>query len=69
MKKSLFDKNYRYKKETNNLVDKVSKVLEPIFNEYIDKGFSPREIEYIISETSHDLCLTKILDIKLNTKT
>lgn len=50
MNKTLFNENETLKKEEYQILDKINKALKPIFDEYLEKGFSTREIGKIIIE-------------------
>jgi hypothetical protein len=47
MPKSLFDSD-KYTEESRVLDQKASDLLEPLFKEYIEKGYSIREISHVI---------------------
>jgi hypothetical protein len=48
MAKSLFTEYEKYTNDANNLDDDVQEALQPILDKYLDKGYTVREIEYIM---------------------
>lgn len=55
-----------YSEEGLELSNKVGKILEPIFTQYQNKGFSIRDIEYIIANEVHMLGAEAILQRNFN---
>lgn len=53
--KSLFDNNFRYTNTAANLDAEANSVIKPIFDRYVDIGYSPREISCILSNMVNDL--------------
>jgi hypothetical protein len=45
---SLFDKDYRYTDEASSFEGEVYRALRPIFDRWLAKGKSPRELSHII---------------------
>jgi hypothetical protein len=49
MDNSIFDEKFRYKKPDGcTLARRADAILEPLFKEYIDMGYSPREISHLL---------------------
>ncbi len=59
----LYDKNYRYTSDANLLDETVREVLEKTFNEYLETGYSPREISQIMQAAIGTLELVTVLGI------
>ena len=49
MKKSLFDENNRYTPNAIAIDGEANAVLTPIFQKYLNMGYSPQEIAHIMS--------------------
>lgn len=47
---SFFNENETLKKEEYEIIGKINNALKPIFDEYLEKGYSTREIGKIIIE-------------------
>jgi len=62
---SLFDKDFRYTQEATNFENEVYAALRPIFDRYMALGYSPRELEYLITGAGTHLSLAAILDARL----
>ena len=60
----LYDENYRYTSDANLLDETVREVLEKTFNEYLETGYSPREISQIMQAAVETLELVTILGIQ-----
>jgi hypothetical protein len=61
MTKSLYDSNHRYTPEGSSLDMATTRAVETIFNDYVKKGFSPREISHVMEAVVRDLELEAIL--------
>lgn len=47
--KSLFDCEYnRYTEEAVKFGAEINSVVQPVFKKYVDIGYNPRELEYIM---------------------
>ena len=55
---------YRWNNDAGALADNVASALNDLFTKEIAKGYSPREIEYIIQTEVNIMALTSILDLK-----
>lgn len=62
--KQMFNRKYRYSEDATTLAKQVSDAIYPIFKQYLEKGYSPRDIDIVISNEVNDICLESILDIK-----
>jgi hypothetical protein len=58
---SLFDNRSRYTKDAEALMVRANTTLMPLFEEYVEKGFSPTDISHIIKSTVTDIELETIL--------
>ena len=59
--KTLYDQNCRFTDDAQELSDRAFKALEPIFNEFIFKGYSPREIFGLVVGEALDVQLLAVL--------
>lgn len=59
---SLYDQNWRYTDDGQQLDHKVNDVLRPIFDDFILKGYSPREIAHLLNGVVIQLELENVLD-------
>jgi len=64
--KHLFNDDDRYTDEALSLDAEIQHVMTPIIKKYFDKGYSVRDIEYILHGTVTCVCLDKIMDENLN---
>ena len=62
--KSLFRNDYRYTDDAIMLDVELNDVIKPIMEEYINNGFSPREVEYVAQSTVTLIALMFILEYK-----
>lgn len=67
MSTSLFDHNWRYTPAASEFSNKIEAMIRPIVAEYIQLGYSPRELAYLIDGVSADLTLSEIF-LKEQTK-
>lgn len=58
---SLFDGNHRYTSDAQDLDSEAGRLLGPLFNAYLARGYSPREIFLILIHTCRDLELEALL--------
>lgn len=58
MGESLFDRNHQYLLDARILDSKTINLTERLFEEYIEMGYSPREIEYIMTTAIKDISLS-----------
>lgn len=65
MRKSLYDKNFRYTQAASDLDINVGKVLKPYFEHYFQEGYSPREIASILHATINDFELMMVLGFSM----
>ena len=61
MGKSLYDGDHRYTREAKALGDKTYDALRHIFEEYVEAGYSPREVSHIIQAEVNDLEYSRVL--------
>ena len=61
MSKSLFKKDHFYTKEAQKLDSETLHATKDLFEKYVEKGYSPREIEYIMNKTIFDISLEHLL--------
>lgn len=68
--KSLFDENFKYTQEASNLEAEFYKAgVSSLFSKYVELGYSPREIFYILSQCLNDMSLNELLGMpNLNSK-
>lgn len=59
--KSLFDENHYYTDAACELENAVITKLRGIFDDYVEAGYSPREIEYIINRAASILEMEAVL--------
>jgi hypothetical protein len=63
----LFDENFKYTEEALDIDTKVSRFLDSLYKEVIDKGGSPRELSAIIGTANLgsmcDACLTHGMEV------
>lgn len=65
--KSLFDENFKYTKEASNLEAEFYKAgVDTLFSKYVELGYSPREIFYILSQSLNDMSLNELLGFPSN---
>lgn len=57
MEKHLFDEDYRYTIDAQELDKETIQKVEDLFDEYVKYGYSPREIEYIMYSAIKDISL------------
>lgn len=53
---NLFNEQYEGTSEAYTLAQRVGKLLAPIYKEYIELGYSPREVQHVINGESY-LCM------------
>ena len=61
MKTRLFDENDRWTQKAMDLDTEIRAVIAPIILKFIDEGYSPRDIEYVASQTAHDIVILEML--------
>lgn len=59
---SLFGEKEGYTDEAEELDRKVTAAIAPIFEEFVDKGYKIREIEYIMQKAVLNISLESLLD-------
>jgi hypothetical protein len=59
--KTLYNQNCRLTDDAQELSDRAFQALEPIFNEFISKGYSPREIFGLVVGRAMDVQLLAVL--------
>ena len=64
--KSLFDKNAEWNEAARYLDQEAHDFLKNIFKEYMDQGYSPREISHIIHGSVTDLEIESVLDMNID---
>ena len=55
--KSLFDENWHFAEGATELDSRAGEVLTPIFNEFLARGYSAREIENVLIELVFEISL------------
>lgn len=60
--KTLYDKNFRWTPEASALDTRIHEALQPLFEEYVAKGYSPREISHVVHGASMQLELMAVLN-------
>ena len=53
--KNVYDQNDKYGPEASELDQSVYKVLKPIFTEWVNKGYSPRQLSHVMQGTITEL--------------
>ena len=48
MNKHIFNEKIRYKPDARTLAKRTNVILRPLFEEYMDMGYSPIEISHIL---------------------
>lgn len=62
---SLFDKDFRYTQSATDFEAECYTALRPIFDRWVERGWSPRELSHIISAIAHsDLQCSTILGME-----
>jgi hypothetical protein len=59
--KTLFDKNNRFSPDCENLDYQIEIALRPIFDQFVNMGYSPREISHVVNLTAMNLEMEEIL--------
>ena len=59
--KSLYNKDFRYTKEAQILDREAHNAIEYMFDRWLAKGYSPREVSHIIKEAVTDFELEAVL--------
>lgn len=62
-KESLYDENHRYTALADGLDARARSALQPIFDEYVKFGFTPREISHLIQTTVFEIEHETLLDL------
>ncbi len=63
--KSLYGTEYfHYTPDATDIAERIIGVVRPIFKEYMDKGYNPREIAHVMLASIWDAELEEIMDIK-----
>lgn len=62
--KSLYDKNHRYEPIGMTLDSQATEAIKPIFDRFVEYGFSPREISHMIQSAVDMLELEAVMDKK-----
>jgi hypothetical protein len=63
--KTIFNGNrYQYSQDASDFSNKIEDAMRPIFEEYLTKGYGPRELGYLAMMSSSDVSLTLLLDIQ-----
>lgn len=60
-KQSLFNNDNRYTPDATSIDILTHQALKDIFTEFVEKGYSPREIAHIMQLSITDLELQKVL--------
>jgi hypothetical protein len=58
---SFFDDNESYTKEATDLDTKVSRLLKPLVKEYVEMGYSTRDIEAVLLSAVNMTCVVERL--------
>jgi hypothetical protein len=62
--KSLYTENHRYTDQAISLGTETGNAVTEIFKKYIDLGYSPREVSYIMQQEIRDIELMEVLNTK-----
>ena len=62
MSKSYFSEYFRYQPDGTALHIRAYNVLHSLFQQEVEKGYSPREIAHVIHHTVLDLEMESVLD-------
>ena len=69
MDKSLYVKRGHHLNDDGNYLDRITgEVLKNIFSDYIDLGYSPREISHVMHGALNELELWSVLDVRKSDK-
>lgn len=63
MKKSLYDENNRLNHNGRKLDSKVYHAIVRIFKEFVDEGYSPREIGHIMLHSVFEMELRNMISV------
>lgn len=63
--KSIYDDNGNYNTETIALDLEARTALKGIFEAWVSKGYSPRDISHVIVATAHEIELMSIVSGKI----
>jgi hypothetical protein len=66
--KTLYDKNAKYTHEANVFEMKIENAIRDIFNEYVEHGYSPRELSHLAMGAVFQLELIAMLPGQLPDK-
>jgi len=64
MSKSLYDASYRYAEDALRLDARIGKEVSQVFAEYMQLGYSPREIGTVLHAAIHEAELEQVLTFK-----
>lgn len=62
MTNQMYDKDFRYTKDAAEIDSYVNAALRVIFEEFVARGFSPRDIAHVMQAAVTDLELSAVLD-------
>lgn len=60
--KSLYDEDWRYNKDAQFLDTETNRAIQPLFQEFVKRGYNPREIAQIMTGVITENCLEAVLD-------
>lgn len=66
--KSLFTDDETYSDAARDLDDRIRDAIHPIINEFSGKGYSVRDIEYVIKHAVITVCLGRIVKNRIFNK-
>ena len=61
---NLFDDEFRHTDMANSIDRETNQACRKIMDTWVELGYSPREIYYVMSQAINDLSLDKLLKIK-----
>lgn len=62
--KSLYDDNARYTDDAQELENRASQCLSSLFDDWLARGYSPRDISNVMTLLVLDLEMTSVLTLK-----
>lgn len=62
--KSIYDDDIRYSDDASELDDKTTKLVQPLFREYLKLGYNPREICQVIERAVQSEMYLQMLEFR-----
>lgn len=59
--KSLYDNNFRYTPEADEIATNAFDLLKPLFDKWVNLGYSPREISHLVQGQAFEFELEAVL--------